>query len=344
MSLYEALKDQLLKDVIQGVYSGGSPLPTEQRLCEEHRVSRVTVRKALDELKKEGMIASVQGQGTIVADRRGGFPSSLDFIALVAAAHNPFFASFMEHFEQAAEANGSLVLFKQDFQGDAMRSETLFFRMAKKQIRNVVFWPQSDRIDFGLLRRLRTVGMNMVVFDQPFKADVADIVSVDHEDAVIALVRDMRESGEEELAFIGFQGSGLPSELQRERAFRGLMGPRDRIYTIPWGEPIEPAVERLLDRLRADGALRGGMIGCNGPIGLAAAKAVRSFGAEGSCRLAAIDLLPEMASYRMTAYRQPIQELAETAYRRLAAQSNEGEYWNAREFLLKGDVVHTSNL
>lgn len=339
MSLYESLKDHLLEGIIRGVYEGGSALPTEQQLCEMHKVSRVTVRKALDELKKDGLVVSVQGQGTTVADRRGGYPGALDLIALIAATHTPFFADFMEHFEKAAELSGSLVMFKQDFQGDALRSETLFYRMVKMRIRNVVFWPQTDRIDFELLRRLRTVGMNMVLFDQAFETMAADVVSVNHEHAVAALVRDLRERGAGNLLFVGFQGNGLPSVRLREDAFRSLAAPGDRVATIPWGRRIEPEVNKLIAALREEGALPGGLIGCNGPVGLAAAKAVRALGLEGTCRLAAIDLLPEMEEYRMTAYRQPMKELAETAYRRLIAQSNEGEHWRARQYLLRGDVV-----
>jgi DNA-binding GntR family transcriptional regulator len=108
MSLYLGLKDQLLKLILEGTYVSGTVLPTEHELCDKYELSRVTVRKALDELKREGVIASVQGQGTIVSHRKGGFPSSLDLIALVAPVHNPFFASFMEHFERVAEENGSL--------------------------------------------------------------------------------------------------------------------------------------------------------------------------------------------------------------------------------------------
>ncbi|HZG55047.1 GntR family transcriptional regulator [Paenibacillus sp.] len=339
MSLYGTLIDQLTKDIIQGVYAGGSPLPTEQLLCERHGLSRVTVRKALEELKKDGLISSVQGQGTVVADRRGGYAGSLDLIALVSATHNPFFASFMEHFEKTAEENGSLVLFKQDFQGDAFQSDQLFFRFVKKHIRNVVLWPQTDRIDFGLLRRLRTVGMNLVFFDQPFESDVADVVSVDHRDAVLSLVDDLRARTDGKLVFIGFHGVELPSETARERAFRDGMRPGDEIRTIPWRGPVEQEIERLFDELTAEGTLPCGLLCCNGPVGIAAAKSLRARGLEAACPLAAIDLLPDMAGFRMTAYRQPMKELAEASYRRLAVQSNQGEHWQAGTYLLRGDVV-----
>jgi GntR family transcriptional regulator len=43
-------------------------LPSERELCDEHGVSRITVRKALNELLHEGLVYTAVGKGTYVAD------------------------------------------------------------------------------------------------------------------------------------------------------------------------------------------------------------------------------------------------------------------------------------
>jgi GntR family transcriptional regulator/GntR family frlABCD operon transcriptional regulator len=60
--LYELLR----KHIIEGVYSEGSLLPSENELCQAHDVTRPTVRQALTKLAAEGYIIKHQGKGSIV--------------------------------------------------------------------------------------------------------------------------------------------------------------------------------------------------------------------------------------------------------------------------------------
>lgn len=63
---YLVLADSLAKDIISGRYPVGSLLPTEQELCERHRVSRYTVRSAIQQIQLSGLVSTRQGLGTRV--------------------------------------------------------------------------------------------------------------------------------------------------------------------------------------------------------------------------------------------------------------------------------------
>jgi DNA-binding GntR family transcriptional regulator len=52
-----------------GEYPPGRPIPSENRLAQEHGLARATVRKAIGELKAEGLVQGVQGRGVFVAER-----------------------------------------------------------------------------------------------------------------------------------------------------------------------------------------------------------------------------------------------------------------------------------
>ncbi len=70
MPLYEQLRLVLQDKILLGDYPVGTLLPTEKELCEEFHISRITARKALEELARTGLIERVQGKGTLVADRK----------------------------------------------------------------------------------------------------------------------------------------------------------------------------------------------------------------------------------------------------------------------------------
>jgi GntR family transcriptional regulator len=60
----------LEKEIAEGKYATDSLVPSESQLMERFGVSRVTVRRALSELKLHGLVRSIQGQGTFVCAPR----------------------------------------------------------------------------------------------------------------------------------------------------------------------------------------------------------------------------------------------------------------------------------
>jgi len=60
---YLRIADELRERVVRGEIGPGQLLPSESQLADEHGASRVTVRKALAHLKRQGIIGSRQGFG-----------------------------------------------------------------------------------------------------------------------------------------------------------------------------------------------------------------------------------------------------------------------------------------
>jgi DNA-binding transcriptional regulator YhcF (GntR family) len=60
---------ELRHDIEQGTFEAGAQLPTQAALVRRFDVSRATVQRALDELRRDGWIDSQQGRGSYVLDR-----------------------------------------------------------------------------------------------------------------------------------------------------------------------------------------------------------------------------------------------------------------------------------
>jgi len=67
-TLYQQIIDGLKREVSEGRLAPGSPLPSFRGLAEELMVSVITVKRAYEELEREGIIFRRQGLGTFVAD------------------------------------------------------------------------------------------------------------------------------------------------------------------------------------------------------------------------------------------------------------------------------------
>lgn len=66
LALYYQLKEEIKKNIFSGEWSEGSRIPSEQEICEIYGVSRITVRKAIEELQNEKYLVKKQGRGTFV--------------------------------------------------------------------------------------------------------------------------------------------------------------------------------------------------------------------------------------------------------------------------------------
>jgi GntR family transcriptional regulator len=79
-TLYLLLREQIMS----GVLAPGNRLSSEPVLAQEHGISRVTVRRALDALEGDGLIRRHAGAGTFVADQGKDKPLVADFANMLA--------------------------------------------------------------------------------------------------------------------------------------------------------------------------------------------------------------------------------------------------------------------
>ena len=67
--IYEQLRQQIRKSILNGELKEGEALPSIRALAKDLRISVITTKRAYDELEKEGFLYAVPGKGFFVAPR-----------------------------------------------------------------------------------------------------------------------------------------------------------------------------------------------------------------------------------------------------------------------------------
>ena len=65
--MHTQIREIIRRRVLDGTYAPHSQMPSESQMIEAFSVSRITIRQALGDLQKEGLIFKVPGKGSFVA-------------------------------------------------------------------------------------------------------------------------------------------------------------------------------------------------------------------------------------------------------------------------------------
>ncbi|MFA9556599.1 GntR family transcriptional regulator [Evansella sp. AB-rgal1] len=68
--IYYQLEELIRNNIENGIFREGDLVPSERTLSEEYGISRMTIRQALTNLVKEGLLVREKGKGTFVAKKK----------------------------------------------------------------------------------------------------------------------------------------------------------------------------------------------------------------------------------------------------------------------------------
>src|SRR3954452_13463484 len=141
---HERLRAYLLKELSGGRLKPGDALPTEVALAASAEVSRNTVRHALAELERSGLIRRVRGSGTFVHESAmERLKSGLDIFALVIPdTRGGFYPSLQRGFHSASSHGHNQVIVC-DTDNDHFRQADALLQLIDKKIAGVAIVPTT---------------------------------------------------------------------------------------------------------------------------------------------------------------------------------------------------------
>jgi len=174
----------MLMDRLFKVLEPGDMLPTEKRLCEIYRVSRSTMRQALDFLVKEGYIERFKGRGTFLKkkphpsygiDDRGSIPT----INLTVPAAHPsgVVSQSIAILDSRALSEGYLLTFTNLDNDIGTLKKHLRTVLSKEAISGAIYYPviepgAAEDKNAEIIEIYREMGVPFVIIDRlPLRED-----------------------------------------------------------------------------------------------------------------------------------------------------------------------------
>lgn len=332
VNLYQDVRERICRSIYAGEYQDGDLILPERKLAEELNVSRVTVRKALDMLEKERIIARMQGSGTRVSLYYGPRDGGMDIITVAAPAQNEFFARMIDAVQTRADLQDSLVLFQQ--KPATVSLDRCLYRIYKKGLRNLILWKEDMEISEEMLKRLKGLGMNIVLFDAT-DGGYVDAVCLDNEGAVETLLAHIKEKGCHNTAYIGWDNLQISSLKVREDTFRRLV-PDGKVIHIPYryhsraGGISRELLEEAAEKIRECDSV----VYAVGELGIACEGIRREMGISQPAGM--IGMMPGAKELGIYVVEQDFQAMAEQIFQCLKEQNTKESGWKAKNYLVRG--------
>lgn len=221
---YESVASTILAEINARKFSSGK-LPSEEVFVRRFSVSRGTVRKALDELQRQGVIESRKGSGYYLTTR-GMRRTNRIGLLMPEITFTPIFQRLAHEVSVFAERSGISVFLGQETGGTAAKrtqvAKSIARNFVKQGVDGVIFRPLVDdglqTANLAVIDILRKAKVPVVLIDCDVchfpKQSGLDVVGISHLDAGRRIAEHLLKRGCRHIVFL--QG-GPPSVNRRDR-------------------------------------------------------------------------------------------------------------------------------
>ena len=249
---YIQVREALRFQIESGARKALESLPSEDVLCREYKVSRITIKKALDDLKKEGYIVRVKSKGSFVnleiprKEEKRNFKNGKKMFAFVVPdIEDVFISEIYRGIESVATENGYKVLIlssDRDIEGEGRNIEFL----RESNIAGAIIFPFWGRFNALQVLNLKKRGFPFVLIDRYFRDIQTDAVVVDNFNGAFHATGHLFGLGHRKIAHI----MGVECTANEDR-FEGYRAALQKA-----GIPFNPLLVREIQPFETEGSLR----------------------------------------------------------------------------------------
>ena len=248
-----------MQDLQDGKYEAGQKLPSEAALVRRFDTSRITIGRALRELKQRGLIAGVAGSGNFV--RPNAAAEALLFGLLIPnLGETEIFEPICQGMASAPESGSYALIWGRTKPRDSLEEQALELcrQFIARKVSGVFFAPLEwsrgkDKVNAEICASLDAAGIPVVLLDRyilPFPhRSPYDLVGIDNRRAGYLATEHLLALGCKDVAFLALTGAA-PTVEARIAGYRealiahGLALEAHRVQRLP--EISESSVEKAL--------------------------------------------------------------------------------------------------
>lgn len=201
--IYSSLKQRVEAEE----WNFGAMLPSEIELSEIYQASRGTVRQALAQMEKEGLVSRERGRGTFITYSHLKRPltnldsRSISFI--VPYVRDSFVASILLGLEREARHNKYAVFFSH-FENDPEKQELALRSALERQVNGIVLYPVNSKTISPTLLKLIKEKFPLVLIDRYIRGLDTDYVTSDNFSGGLVATQHLLRLGHTRIAFLGW--------------------------------------------------------------------------------------------------------------------------------------------
>ena len=330
------IREKLMKDIMSGLYSESGRLPGESSLADSLGVSRMTLRMALDELRRQGLIEKRNGIGSFLT-KRAFRRSGLIGLVIPDFERFEFFVGIKNEVELHASRLGYTV--EHAFTTERTRKSIVadirrkVRHLAENRAEGIIFRPfvteELAAVNREIVETLRNAEIPVVLVDsdiaRPPERSDCDLVAINNIGAGRQIAKHLHERGYRRVAFLMENRNPFVNANWSNRLFGlagefALLGCEESVRQLDFSATDARAIDTLLtSRWRPDAIVCGNderaghLMETLARLGKRIPKDVAVVGFDDIA-------LARSTTPQLTTISQPVKKLAATAFKTLLAR------------------------
>jgi len=231
---FEKVRDSLLEKIKSGAYEKDSKLPSENDLIELFGVARETVRKAISDLERRGLVQRRKGSGSFIT-KLGKRKSGLIGLLMPDVSSARIFKDFVAEISRLARRNGYEVIVRDLDACSVAEAKKKMRRIARElavqKVEGVVFRPLIDErltaSNLEVVRVFKNAEIPVVLMDSdvvaPPERSECDLVAIDNVSAGRRVAEHLLKRGHRKVAFM-MNGTVLRHNVNWRNRLFGVAG------------------------------------------------------------------------------------------------------------------------